>query len=207
MRTGTRATGLRFVLLAGCLSFATMWVVAQSPAPATATYVGSAACGRCHAPTFERWKRTRMANVVRDPREHPEAIVADFTTPDPLLTFTRDQVAFVYGSKFKQRYFTTRGRRLRAAAGDVGRHASSVAGVWRDRRDQRPVRRVSLGQLRRRAQDGDGMERRLRAVPRAGQRSRRAADGDEHRQSRAPVDRGRGGRLRPMPLGRPSACA
>ena len=46
-----------------------------------------------------------MANVVRDPREHPEAIVADFTTPDPLLTFTKDQIAFVYGSKFKQRYF------------------------------------------------------------------------------------------------------
>jgi predicted CXXCH cytochrome family protein len=83
-----------------------MWVVAQSPAPATATYVGSAACGRCHAPTFERWKRTRMANVVRDPREHPEAIVADFATPDPLLTFSKDQVAFVYGSKFKQRYLT-----------------------------------------------------------------------------------------------------
>src|SRR3984893_6112451 len=106
MRTRTRVTGLRLALLAGCLSFPTMWVVAQSPVPATATYVGSAACGRCHAPTFERWKRTRMANVVRDPREHLEAIVADFTTPDPLLTFSRDQVAFVYGSKFKQRYFT-----------------------------------------------------------------------------------------------------
>src|ERR1700730_3464405 len=106
MRTGTQVTGLRLVLLAGCLLFATMWVVAQSPTPVPATYVGSATCGRCHAPTFERWKRTRMDNVVRDPREHPEAIVADFTTPDPLLTFTRDQVAFVYGSKFKQRYFT-----------------------------------------------------------------------------------------------------
>ena len=86
---------LRFVLLAACVSFATMWVVAQSPAPAALTYVGSAACGRCHAPTFERWKRTRMANVVRDPREHPDAIVADFTTPNPLLTFSKHQVALV----------------------------------------------------------------------------------------------------------------
>jgi predicted CXXCH cytochrome family protein len=82
-----------------------MWVVGQSPAPSAATYVGSAACSRCHAPTFDRWKRTRMANVVRDPREHPEAIIADFDTSDPLLTFTKDQIAFVYGSKFKQRYF------------------------------------------------------------------------------------------------------
>src|SRR4029077_18748146 len=105
MRTGTRGTGLRLGLLAGCLWLTTMWVTGQSQTPATATYVGSAACSRCHAPNFERWKRTRMANVVRDPREHPEAIIADFTTPDPLLTFTKDQIAFVYGSKFKQRYF------------------------------------------------------------------------------------------------------
>src|SRR2546430_3231041 len=55
----------------------------------------SAACGRCHGPIFERWKRTRMANVVRDPREHPEAIIGDFTQPNPLLTFTKDQIAFV----------------------------------------------------------------------------------------------------------------
>src|SRR5437868_11523956 len=106
MRRRLRLTWLRLVLLAACVSSATMWVVGQSPAPSTATYVGSAACGRCHGPTFERWKRTRMANVVRDPREHPDAIIADFTTPDPLRTFTKDQIAFVYGSKFKQRYFT-----------------------------------------------------------------------------------------------------
>src|SRR4051812_9997462 len=105
MRIGTPAVGVQLVVLAGCLSSATIWVVGQSPAPSTATYVGSVACSRCHAPTFERWKRTRMANVLRDPKEHPEAIVGDFTTPDPVRTFTRDQVAMVYGSKFKQRYF------------------------------------------------------------------------------------------------------
>jgi predicted CXXCH cytochrome family protein len=47
-----------------------------------------------------------MANVVRNPREHPEAIIPDFSKPDPLLTFTKDDIAFVYGSKWKQRYFT-----------------------------------------------------------------------------------------------------
>lgn len=47
-----------------------------------------------------------MANVVRDPHEHPDAIVPDRSTPDPLPTFGRDQIAFVYGSKWKQRYFT-----------------------------------------------------------------------------------------------------
>jgi predicted CXXCH cytochrome family protein len=46
-----------------------------------------------------------MANVVRDPKEHPDAYIPDFSKPDPLLTFTKDDVAFIYGSKWKQRYF------------------------------------------------------------------------------------------------------
>jgi predicted CXXCH cytochrome family protein len=96
---------VRVGLLAGSVAVGTVWAAGQSPAPAAAEFVGSAACGRCHGPIFERWKRTRMANVVRDPVEHPEAVIADFTQPNPLVTFTQDQIAFVYGSKFKQRYF------------------------------------------------------------------------------------------------------
>jgi len=46
-----------------------------------------------------------MANVVRDPKEHPEAIIPDFNKADPLLTFKKDEIAFVYGGKWKQRYF------------------------------------------------------------------------------------------------------
>jgi predicted CXXCH cytochrome family protein len=97
---------VRIGLLAGAVALGGVWLAGQSPVPSSPAYVGSAACGRCHAPIFDRWKRTRMANVVRDPREHPEAIIGDFTQPNPLLTFTKDQIAFVYGSKFKQRYFT-----------------------------------------------------------------------------------------------------
>ncbi|WP_198152240.1 cytochrome c3 family protein [Granulicella tundricola] len=50
-----------------------------------------------------------MANVVQDPKIHPEAVVGDFTTPNPLVTFKLDDVAFTYGSRWKQRYFTKRG--------------------------------------------------------------------------------------------------
>ena len=78
---------------------------AVARAQPAATYVGSAACARCHGPIYERWKQTRMANVVRDPRDHPDAITPDLTRPDPLLTFGKDDIAFVYGSKWKQRYF------------------------------------------------------------------------------------------------------
>jgi len=75
---------------------------AQAPA---ARYAGSLACQRCHAEVYNRWKNTRMANVVRDPKEHPDAILPDLARKDPLVTFTRDDIAFVYGSKWKQRYF------------------------------------------------------------------------------------------------------
>ncbi|HVZ23230.1 MAG TPA: cytochrome c3 family protein [Vicinamibacterales bacterium] len=75
-------------------------------APATPAYVGSQECRTCHTAIYDRWKNTRMANVVRDPREHPEAIIPDMSKPDPALTFTKDQIALVYGSKWKQRYFT-----------------------------------------------------------------------------------------------------
>src|ERR1700730_5543844 len=82
----------------------------QPPAPSTAPqYVGSAACNACHAPIYARWSKTRMANVVRDPKVHPDAIIPDLSRADPLVTFTKNDIAFVYGSKWKQRYFTKAG--------------------------------------------------------------------------------------------------
>lgn len=77
----------------------------QQAAAAPWHYVGSQACQKCHAEIYARWKKTPMANVVRDPREHPEAIIPDLNT-NPLKKFTKEQVALVYGSIWKQRYFT-----------------------------------------------------------------------------------------------------
>ncbi len=82
----------------------------QAPAQATnplggRTYVGSQTCGRCHRATYERWSKTRMANVVTDPKVHPEFVLGDFANPTPAVSFTLEQVAFVYGTKWKQRYF------------------------------------------------------------------------------------------------------
>jgi len=50
-----------------------------------------------------------MANVVRDPKAHPEIVKGDFSKPNPLVTFKITDVAFVYGDKWKQRYFYQRG--------------------------------------------------------------------------------------------------
>jgi predicted CXXCH cytochrome family protein len=93
--------------LAFVLTAVVVWA-AQTPAPPAGpgVYVGSQACQRCHAGTYERWSKTRMANVVRDPKAHPDAVLPDFSKPDPLLTFKLSDVAFVYGSRWKQRYFT-----------------------------------------------------------------------------------------------------
>ncbi|HET9407701.1 MAG TPA: c-type cytochrome [Candidatus Sulfotelmatobacter sp.] len=74
----------------------------------SAHYVGSRACAKCHAEIYEHWAKTPMANVVRDPREHPDAIIPDLAT-NSVFKFTKDQVALVYGSLWKQRYFTKRG--------------------------------------------------------------------------------------------------
>src|SRR3954465_7384640 len=76
-----------------------------APQEAPRSYVGSQACQKCHAATYARWSKTRMANVVTDPKLHPEVIIPDLSKPDPLVTFTRNDIAFVYGTRWKQRYF------------------------------------------------------------------------------------------------------
>jgi predicted CXXCH cytochrome family protein len=77
-----------------------------SPVPGlTAGYVGSTACKTCHPAMYERWSKTRMANVVTDPRVHPSVILPDLAKVNPLVTFKADEIALVYGTKWKQRYF------------------------------------------------------------------------------------------------------
>ncbi|HEY6924555.1 MAG TPA: cytochrome c3 family protein [Steroidobacteraceae bacterium] len=78
---------------------------ARAPDLSGAHYAGSNACRDCHREIYDRWQQTRMANVVRDPREHPDAILPDLTKADPLVTFTKNDIAFAYGSRWKQRYF------------------------------------------------------------------------------------------------------
>jgi predicted CXXCH cytochrome family protein len=97
----------RFLILLACI--AASGFSQTQPAPAAASYTGSVACRTCHPAVYARWSKTPMANVVRDPKVHPEAIIPDLSKPDPLVKFTKDDIAFVYGSIWKQRYFTKRG--------------------------------------------------------------------------------------------------
>ncbi len=99
---------LRYALLIGTWFLGGM-VAAQSQARSSKHYVGSTRCAACHAELYAQWKKTRMANVVQDPRQHPDAVLGDFTQSNPVRTFNLKDVAFVYGSRWKQRYFTKRG--------------------------------------------------------------------------------------------------
>jgi hypothetical protein len=91
------------------LVFALFFLIPLSGFAQTAQYVGSTTCKTCHPAVYERWSKTRMANVFRDPKVHPDAILPDLSKPDPLVKFSKDDIAFVYGSKWKQRYFTKKG--------------------------------------------------------------------------------------------------
>ena len=113
---------MRFLLLTAAVIFP-----AFAQTPARGDFVGSQACATCHRSIYDRWQKTRMANVVVDPKVHPEAVLGDFSTPNPLVTFKLDDVAFLYGSKWKQRYFSKNGDDMfvQGAQWDV------AAGVWR----------------------------------------------------------------------------
>lgn len=93
------------LFIRGLRALASEEVSEQARTSSSAHYVGSKACQKCHAEIYEHWRKTPMANVVRDPREFPEAIIPDLAT-NTIAKFTKDQVALVYGSVWKQRYFT-----------------------------------------------------------------------------------------------------
>jgi predicted CXXCH cytochrome family protein len=77
-------------------------VTQQATTAAHAHYVGSQSCAKCHQQIYQRWKKTPMANVVRDPATYPEAVLGDFSD----APFSRNQIALVYGNLWKQNYFT-----------------------------------------------------------------------------------------------------
>src|SRR5215831_4977112 len=95
---------LSLILIAVVLAAVSLSMNVHSQTPPR-TYVGSATCGDCHQAIYQRWAKTRMANVVTDPKVRPQVIIPDLSKSDPLLNFKLDDIALVYGTKWKQRYF------------------------------------------------------------------------------------------------------
>lgn len=79
-------------------------------------YAGSTRCNGCHDGLYFTWHETLHANIVQDPSAFPDAILADFDADDTDLTFTRDEVAYVIGSRRRQVFLT----KATAALTDTG---------------------------------------------------------------------------------------
>ena len=129
-------------------------------------YVGSQACAPCHGAIYDRWKRTRMANVVRDPAHAPRRHPARPRPPRSARHLHARRHRLRLRQQVEAAVLHARRRRLLSPARAMGRHAPHVAKVLRRRRhrlvgavlsgrqpaapDRPALRRVPLGQLRRR---------------------------------------------------------
>ena len=110
LRNIVRSSALLLSLLS--LGLCAVKTAAQARRPANdhePTFTGSAACKPCHSEEFEGWQKSRMANVLQDPKVRPHVVLGDFSHDDPARPFPLADVAFTYGSRWKQRYFTKRG--------------------------------------------------------------------------------------------------
>ena len=172
------------------------------PQEGTKTFVGSPACRDCHQGIYGRWQTTLMANVVKDPKKDPTAVIGDCATPNPLVTFTPADVAFTYGSKWKQRYWKKQGDDyfVLPAQWDIRHkmwrpyHVQKGTDWWvahypeaqEERLRLDALRWLPLGELRHQDACGHGVERGLRALPR-GWRCPRCPPGEVgHRQPQSP---------------------
>jgi hypothetical protein len=72
-------------------------------------YAGSATYETCHARKFREWERTSHARMARDPKRDPAALTADFSVSPP---FPADEVLYVLGNHWTQRFVVAKGDKL-----------------------------------------------------------------------------------------------
>ena len=95
------------------------------------TYAGSAACQKCHEEIYARWSKSRMANVVRDPRKHPDAIIPGSVEARSARQLFQGRHRVRLWQPLEAALLHQDRRRLFSGAGAVGRHAQEVAALFR----------------------------------------------------------------------------
>jgi len=65
-------------------------------------YAGSDRCRSCHGEKYEGWRQTFHATVIQDAKQHPGAVLGDFSVPG--LGFTLEEVEYTIGGHWDQRY-------------------------------------------------------------------------------------------------------
>ncbi len=76
----------------------------QPEAQRNADYVGSGACAECHEEIHDVQSHSMHAKMVQDVRADPAALVADFSTLPEDATFSKEEIVYTIGGKFKQRF-------------------------------------------------------------------------------------------------------
>jgi len=71
-----------------------------------AGYVGSERCMGCHADRYLTWRETAHAVTIQAVASAPQAVLADFEVEDPDRSFGLDQVKYVIGQSWQQRFIT-----------------------------------------------------------------------------------------------------
>ena len=173
----------------------------KAPSQVTNHFVGSAGLP---APATRKsttaGRRPAWPTSSTTPKPIPKPSSATSPTPIPLVTFQLADVAFVYGSRWKQRYFTKRGDDYYAepAQWDVASkrwlpyHAETGTDWWipfyGPTNFDRPTGPLCDGchsvNYNVANQAGHRVERRLRKVPRPRQPPRRPSHAHQHRQPR-----------------------
>ena len=102
----------------------------ESRTSESAHYVGSQSCQKCHAQIYEHWRKTPMANVVRDPREHPDAIIPDLAT-NSIAKFRKGRCRAGLRQPLEATLLHEKRRRLFSGTRTVGRYTSRLASVFR----------------------------------------------------------------------------
>ena len=67
------------------------------------TYVTSATCESCHSKHYESWNKTLHPKMFR-PVEGANHIQGDFSKPNPVVTFKKEDIEYVVGNKWEQVY-------------------------------------------------------------------------------------------------------
>lgn len=69
-------------------------------------FAGSMRCAGCHEDIYFSWRKTLHANIIQNPATAPAAVVADFNSDDPDLTFELSEVRYTVGGRWKQQFLT-----------------------------------------------------------------------------------------------------
>jgi hypothetical protein len=94
----------RRILLFGLALVALVLLVCANVGAQEPGYVGSSKCAQCHGSKYESYQQTWHARILRP--ASAETVLGDFNSTDPDLTFSRDDVVYVVGGQFSQRYLT-----------------------------------------------------------------------------------------------------